>query len=327
MSIFLRTPLKSLLTTRAFTTKSRIMAPKQEWMVILPDYTGKLAERNQVRADHLNNTKPDVDTGLIVLGGAMLEEPIKEGVPPKMKGSVLMCVADTEEEVLERVKKDVYYTSDVWDKEKVQIFPFKSAIRHAAAYKPSSMPDPIDRYTVYDTPLSDCLKTSRAGREQTTMSKSKNSTTNKKSDNKNESDQPQSKQLAAHLKYTCIVCGDKIPGSETSKHFFSKSHKQIVEIVKNFKMNLNRDSATVRLDSNVLRNGNKGWKCLACNKDLFPSQNQSLEKHIADAENHGKAVKELVRGFDLRAKENGRPGKIPETKEASFFVDTGKDTE
>lgn len=49
----------------------------------------------------------------------MLEEPIKEGVPPKMKGSVLMCVADTEEEVWDRVKKDVYYTGDVWDKEKV----------------------------------------------------------------------------------------------------------------------------------------------------------------------------------------------------------------
>jgi hypothetical protein len=49
----------------------------------------------------------------------MLEEPIKEGVAPKMKGSVLMCVADTEEEVFERVRKDVYWTSDVWDKEKV----------------------------------------------------------------------------------------------------------------------------------------------------------------------------------------------------------------
>jgi hypothetical protein len=49
----------------------------------------------------------------------MLEEPIQEGVAPKMKGSVLMCVADTEEEVLERVRKDVYWTSDVWDKEKV----------------------------------------------------------------------------------------------------------------------------------------------------------------------------------------------------------------
>lgn len=70
-------------------------------------------------SDHLKHTGPDVESGLIVLGGAMLEEPIKEGVPPKMKGSVLMCVADTEEEVLERVKRDVYYTSDVWDKEKV----------------------------------------------------------------------------------------------------------------------------------------------------------------------------------------------------------------
>jgi hypothetical protein len=72
-----------------------------------------------LNSDHLKHTGPDVDSGLIVLGGAMLEEPIKEGVPPKMKGSVLMCVADTEEEVLERVKKDVYYTGNVWDKEKV----------------------------------------------------------------------------------------------------------------------------------------------------------------------------------------------------------------
>ena len=63
--------------------------------------------------------KQELPKSLIVLGGAMLEEPIKDGVAPKMKGSVLMCVADTEEEVLERVKKDVYYTSDVWDKEKV----------------------------------------------------------------------------------------------------------------------------------------------------------------------------------------------------------------
>jgi hypothetical protein len=48
---FLRTlPLKPFLTTRAFTTTTRIMAPKQEWLVILPDYTGKLAERNSVRA-------------------------------------------------------------------------------------------------------------------------------------------------------------------------------------------------------------------------------------------------------------------------------------
>lgn len=62
----------------------------------------------------------------------MLEEPIQEGVPPKMTGSVLMCVADTKEEVLERVKKDVYYTSDVWDKEKVSAtLPHRMAQRSA----------------------------------------------------------------------------------------------------------------------------------------------------------------------------------------------------
>ncbi|KAM0689704.1 hypothetical protein Q7P36_010575 [Cladosporium allicinum] len=128
---FLRSISLAAASRRTFTLSTRTMAPKQEWMVILPDYTGKLAERNQVRADHLKHTGPDVESGLIVLGGAMLEEPIKEGVPPKMKGSVLMCVADTEEEVWERVKKDVYYEKGVWDKEKVQIFPFKSAIRQA----------------------------------------------------------------------------------------------------------------------------------------------------------------------------------------------------
>jgi hypothetical protein len=73
-------------------------------------------------SDHLKHTGPDVESGLIVLGGAMLEEPIKDGVPPKMKGSVLMCVADTEEEVWERVKRDVYWEKGVWDREKVSSF-------------------------------------------------------------------------------------------------------------------------------------------------------------------------------------------------------------
>jgi hypothetical protein len=53
MSFLRTTPLLTLLTTitrRTFTTTSRAMAPTQEWMVILPDYTGKLAERNKVRA-------------------------------------------------------------------------------------------------------------------------------------------------------------------------------------------------------------------------------------------------------------------------------------
>jgi len=63
----------------------------------------------------------------------MLEEPIKEGdtSTPKMKGSAMLVGAKTKEEVLERLKKDVYVSGEVWDLEKVQIIPFKSALRKA----------------------------------------------------------------------------------------------------------------------------------------------------------------------------------------------------
>ncbi|KAI7254085.1 hypothetical protein KC343_g3805 [Hortaea werneckii] len=117
------------LTKRLITTTSRKMAPKQEWMVILPDAAGKLSKRMEVRPDHLNNLKPHVDSGLWVFGGASLDEPIKEGEPPKINGSVMLAVADTKEEVMKSVKEDVYFTSGVWDESKIQIFPFKSAIR------------------------------------------------------------------------------------------------------------------------------------------------------------------------------------------------------
>jgi hypothetical protein len=91
----------------------------EEWARKIRREQQKLTISLRSHSDHLKHTGPDVESGLIVLGGAMLEEPIREGVPPKMKGSVLMCVADTEEEVWDRVKRDVYYEHGVWDKEKV----------------------------------------------------------------------------------------------------------------------------------------------------------------------------------------------------------------
>jgi hypothetical protein len=74
--------------------------------------------------------RADIEVKLL---GAMLEEPVKEGdsSPPKMKGSAMLIGAKTKEEVLERVKKDVYVEGRVWDVEKVQIIPFRSALRKA----------------------------------------------------------------------------------------------------------------------------------------------------------------------------------------------------
>jgi hypothetical protein len=59
----------------------------------------------------------------------MLESPLQEGEAPNMKGSAMLCGAKTKEEVLERLKNDVYVQGEVWDWSKVQIIPFRSALR------------------------------------------------------------------------------------------------------------------------------------------------------------------------------------------------------
>ncbi|KAF1991103.1 hypothetical protein K402DRAFT_400582 [Aulographum hederae CBS 113979] len=104
---------------------------KFEWLVILPDQPGALERRLKVRPDHLANVLADNKAGddLWVLGGAFMSEVPKPGETPDMLGSAMVAVAATKEEVLERLKKDVYTTGEVWDWEKVQIWPFKSAVR------------------------------------------------------------------------------------------------------------------------------------------------------------------------------------------------------
>jgi hypothetical protein len=143
-------------------TSATTEAPLQEWFVIAPDFDGALEKRLKVRPDHIGGLKADREdfwlwggtssrfsfilsffcwcmrcvvswpTGL-TRAGAMLEEPIQEGstAPPKMKGSAMLVGARTREEVVERLKRDVYVTGGVWDWDKVQIIPFKSALRKA----------------------------------------------------------------------------------------------------------------------------------------------------------------------------------------------------
>ncbi|KAL1305588.1 hypothetical protein AAFC00_007193 [Neodothiora populina] len=107
------------------------MAQKHEWIVILPDNTDALEKRMSVRQSHLSNLTPDVESGLWLMGGATLDEPPKEGEGPKINGSIMLALAETKEEVLEKLKGDVYSQSGVWNWEKVQIYPFKAAFRKA----------------------------------------------------------------------------------------------------------------------------------------------------------------------------------------------------
>ncbi|KAF2210080.1 hypothetical protein CERZMDRAFT_46107, partial [Cercospora zeae-maydis SCOH1-5] len=97
--------------------------------VIIPDHPNSLETRLRVRPQHLEKIKPKVQQGTVLFGGASLEEPTPEGGNPKMNGSVFLAVAETKEEIVELVKSDAYYKEGVWDAEKMQIFPFQSAIR------------------------------------------------------------------------------------------------------------------------------------------------------------------------------------------------------
>ena len=59
------------------------------------------------------------------MGGATLEEPVKEGQGPKSNGSAMILCADTEEEAMKIIKSDVYTENKVWDLSKVRNrFPF-----------------------------------------------------------------------------------------------------------------------------------------------------------------------------------------------------------
>ncbi|KAE9377721.1 hypothetical protein N431DRAFT_434866 [Stipitochalara longipes BDJ] len=105
---------------------------KFEWLVVMPDQPGKLAKRLEVRPKHFEGLAPNKENGFWQMGGAILEEVPKEGEQLKFLGSAMVARASSKEEVLEILKNDIYSKSEVWDLEKVQIYPFKCAFRIAS---------------------------------------------------------------------------------------------------------------------------------------------------------------------------------------------------
>ena len=71
---------------------------------------------------------PAHESGFWIMGGAIMSEKPSEGHVP-MIGSAMVAYAETKEEVIEAIKKDIYTESEVWDLSKIQIWPFRSAIR------------------------------------------------------------------------------------------------------------------------------------------------------------------------------------------------------
>lgn len=99
--------------------------PKYEWLIVAPDYADVLEKRMAVRQAHFEGLQPGLKSGFWQMGGAFLSDVPKEGEPLKIIGSAMVALAATKEEVVERLKADVYNENGVWDLSKVQIYPFK----------------------------------------------------------------------------------------------------------------------------------------------------------------------------------------------------------
>ncbi|KAF8995458.1 hypothetical protein BDQ17DRAFT_1250573 [Cyathus striatus] len=101
---------------------------KHRFFVYAPDMTdeGALDRRLSVREYHLKAARENIEGGIIRIGGMMTTPETMLAEKKKMVGSMFICEAGSIDEVKELVESDIYYTSGVWDKEKVVILPFFS---------------------------------------------------------------------------------------------------------------------------------------------------------------------------------------------------------
>ncbi|RYP02752.1 hypothetical protein DL764_005626 [Monosporascus ibericus] len=105
---------------------------KYEWLVVVPDKPGQQQKRLEVRSQHFAGLKNYIESGQFKTGGAILNsKPESDDDPTKFDfyGSTIIVVAESREEVVGILEKDIYATSGVWDVEKAQIWPAKIAFR------------------------------------------------------------------------------------------------------------------------------------------------------------------------------------------------------
>ncbi len=60
--------------------------------------------------------------------GALLDDVPQPGQTLKICGSAMLVQADSREEVLQVIRRDVYSKNGVWDLEKMQIYPVSSCV-------------------------------------------------------------------------------------------------------------------------------------------------------------------------------------------------------
>ncbi|WWD20699.1 hypothetical protein CI109_105175 [Kwoniella shandongensis] len=94
------------------------------FLVYAPDHPDYLEKRMAVRPEHLERSAKDGD--IVLYSGPLLPRPgtkAREAQLPEgqlnIAGSFMVYKLDTLEQVWDRIKEDVYWRKDIWDKEKI----------------------------------------------------------------------------------------------------------------------------------------------------------------------------------------------------------------
>lgn len=99
--------------------------PLREYLVIAHDFqdSGCLERRQKTRPAHLDVVHEGVKKGTFLWGGAMLEQ-----TTDTPKGSVVLMLGESIDQVRQRIKDDPYVLGKVWDESRITVVPFKTAV-------------------------------------------------------------------------------------------------------------------------------------------------------------------------------------------------------
>lgn len=96
---------------------------KIEWSVTVYDKPG--TDRISVRPQHVAAIPANVNSGVITAVGAIY----KDAEKTQFAGSTYHLMAESKEEIIEFLKKDIYYDTGIWDIDSVVAHPLGIAVR------------------------------------------------------------------------------------------------------------------------------------------------------------------------------------------------------
>ncbi|KAK7046906.1 YCII domain-containing protein [Favolaschia claudopus] len=112
------------------TSMSTTAAPAlHKFFVYAPDKTDPdaFSRRLSVRTKHLAVAKKSIESGSVEVAGAVMTPESVLSDDKKMIGSTFIFEAENIEVVKKVIENDVYYTSGVWDPERIVILPYMGA--------------------------------------------------------------------------------------------------------------------------------------------------------------------------------------------------------